>query len=201
MVTNVLLSGVGGQGIITASRALAEAALMAGCAIKKSEIHGMSQRGGNVESHVRYSADSPVYSPTIPYGQVDYLLAFEGLEALRALPLTRPDALVLADDRKIIPMTVTSGLFEYPQDPVGQLMGSGRRVQLVRCFSIACEVGEPRAANVVMLGAVSSHLGFAPEIWEVAIRRSVPAKALERSLRAFRAGLEAAQAAGLPSRQ
>jgi indolepyruvate ferredoxin oxidoreductase beta subunit len=108
MPTNILLCGVGGQGIVTASKVLAEAALLSGCHIKKSEIHGMSQRGGSVESHVRFSPDAPVYSPIIPAGEVDVLLAFEALEALRALPNTRPDALLLVDDREIPPMSVTS---------------------------------------------------------------------------------------------
>lgn len=188
MLTNLLLCGVGGQGIITASEVLTEAALISGCEVKKSEVHGMSQRGGNVESHVRFSRDGEVHSPLIPRGEVDVLLAFELLEALRGLPMTRPDALVIADDRRIVPVSVTSGAFEYPDDPAEKLAGSGRRVQVMEAFRIACEVGEPRVANIVLLGAAGRFLDLDAEAWTEAIRRSVPAKALDINLRAFEAG-------------
>ena len=188
MVTNLLLCGVGGQGIITASEVIAEAALLAGCRIKKSEVHGMSQRGGNVESHVRFSRDADVHSPLIPRGEVDVLLAFELLEALRGLPMTRPDALVIADNRRIVPVSVTGGAFEYPADPAEDLAASGRRVHVIEAFRIACEVGEPRAANIVLLGAAGRFLDLDAEAWTEAIRRSVPPKALDINLRAFEAG-------------
>ena len=99
MSTNVLLCGVGGQGIITASAVLAEAALVSGCDVKKSEVHGMSQRGGSVESHVRFSHSGKVHSPLIPAGEADLLLAFEVLEALRKLPMAGPEAGKLATRR------------------------------------------------------------------------------------------------------
>ncbi len=189
--TNVLLTGVGGQGIITASKVMAEVALAAGWQIKKSEIHGMSQRGGSVESHVRFSKSGHVYSPLIPLGEVDLVMAFEAVEGLRAIPTTRPDALVLVDDRKIIPTSVTSGAFEYPQDTLERLHGSGRRVHVVSSFDLACEVGEPRAANIVMLGAASHFLDFEDQAWQEALRRVVRPKALEINLKAFAAGIAA----------
>lgn len=188
MPTNILLSGVGGQGIITASKVLSEAALISGCQIKKSEVHGMSQRGGSVESHVRFSRDKDVYSPLIPAGEVDILLAFEALEALRSLPMTRPEGLVLVDDREIVPMSVTTGAFEYPPDALDQLVAGGRQVYVVRSFDIAYELGEGRAANVVMLGAASRFLDIDAAAWPEAIRRSVRPKALETNLQAFEAG-------------
>jgi indolepyruvate ferredoxin oxidoreductase, beta subunit len=191
-MTNILLSGVGGQGIITASKVIAEAALLSGIAIKKSEIHGMSQRGGSVESHVRISSDGAVYSPTIPAGEVDVLLAFEILEALRAVPLTRPNAAIFADDRRIVPSSVTSGAFEYPADPVADLRASGRRVAIVPSFEIALALGEQRAANLVMLGAASGLLTEVdPAAWTEAIRHSVRPKLVGLNLAAFQAGIKA----------
>ncbi len=188
MPTNILLVGVGGQGIITASQVLAEAALLSGCHIKKSEVHGMSQRGGSVESHVRFSRDSAVHSPLIPRGETDVLMAFEALEALRALPLTRPAGRVLVDDRAIVPMSVTSGAFEYPP-ALESLRQSGRRVQVVAAFALARELGEPRAANIVMLGAASRALDIDGAVWPEAIRRVVRPRALTTNLQAFQAGI------------
>jgi len=190
MPTNILLSGVGGQGIITASKVLAEAALISGFHVKKSEVHGMSQRGGSVESHVRFSADGRVHSPLIPVGQTDILLAFELLEALRSIPTTAPEALVLVDDRRIVPMSVTSGPFEYPAAPLDQLAASGRRVHVVSSLTVANDLGEPRAANIVMLGAASRFLPIEPQAWTEAIRRAVRPKAVELNLRAFQEGID-----------
>jgi indolepyruvate ferredoxin oxidoreductase beta subunit len=106
MVTNVLLTGVGGQGIITASTVLAQACRIAGWEVKKSEVHGMSQRGGSVNSYVRFSPDGPVASPLIPEGETDILLAFEPLEGLRQIRATRGHARVLVEERRIVPVTV-----------------------------------------------------------------------------------------------
>lgn len=189
MATNVLLSGVGGQGIITASKVISEACLSAGFQVKKSEVHGMSQRGGSVESHVRFSPDSPVYSPLIPGGEVDVLLAFELLEGLRAVAGTRPDALVLIENRTIVPGSVTSGPFEYPEDILDRLYASGRKVRVIDAFDIAAELGETRAANIVMLGAASASLAIPVSAWEEAISRAVKAKAVETNVRAFHAGV------------
>jgi indolepyruvate ferredoxin oxidoreductase beta subunit len=191
MTTNILITGVGGQGIITASKVLAEVALLAGWQIKKSEVHGMSQRGGSVESHVRFCADSPVYSPLIPAGEADLLVAFEALEALRGVPMTRPDGVLLVDDRKIAPMSVTVGPHSYPEDPVGLLRQSGRRVVIVPSFELARSLGEPRAANMVMLGAASRLLSFDTEQWREAIALAVKPKALEINLKAFDTGFAA----------
>ncbi|MGE5531702.1 MAG: indolepyruvate oxidoreductase subunit beta, partial [Bacteroidota bacterium] len=153
MITNVLLTGVGGQGTITASQVLAEACLLQGWQIKKSEIHGMSQRGGSVESHVRFSPDSTVYSPTIPDGEVDVLLGFELLEALRGLPQVKPEGTIIVDPRRIVPITVALGGPAYPEDALDRMQQSGRRVIVVPAFEEAEKLGEVRAANIVLLGA------------------------------------------------
>ncbi len=191
MTTNVLLCGVGGQGIITASAVLAEAALLAGCDVKKSEVHGMSQRGGSVESHVRFSRDGRVHSPLIPAGETDIVLAFEVLEALRKLPMARAEGTVLSDEREIVPISVTCGPFEYPSAALEQLQASGRAVHAVRAFDIAWELGEPRAANMVMLGATSRFLDLGADAWAEAIEACVRPKAVPVNLRAFEAGHQA----------
>ena len=191
MITNILLTGVGGQGIITASKVLAEVALLAGWQVKKSEVHGMSQRGGNVESHVRIAEHGPVYSPLIPAGQADLLVAFEALEALRGVPMTRPNAVILVDDREIPPLSVTAGPFTYPEKPVELLQQTGRRVVVIPSFELARSLGEHRAANMVMLGAASRLLPFAPQVWHDAIRRAVKPSTLEINRRAFDSGFAA----------
>lgn len=197
MPTSILLAGVGGQGIITASEVLAMAALIGGRDVKKSEVHGMSQRGGSVESHVRFSrlseggSDGPVFSPLIPAGEVDLLLGFEALEALRALPMTRTSAVVIADDRRIPPATVTLGTAEYPDEPLRRAVHPERKVLVVQGFRIACGLGEPRAANMVLLGAMSRFVDLPAEAWPEAIRQSVRPAALSSSLAAFEAGIRA----------
>ena len=191
MVTGILLCGVGGQGTITASSVLSEAALRSGWDIKKSEVHGMSQRGGSVETHVRVSPDEAIASPLIEAGTADILVAFEALEGLRKLPMTRADGTVLTDEREIVPMSVVTGRFGYPGAPLDRLAASGRTVHVVPAFRIACELGEPRAANMVMLGAVSNLIGFEAAAWEDAMRGCLRPRALPSSLEAFEAGAAA----------
>lgn len=192
MTTNVLLVGVGGQGTITASTVLAQACLLQDWNIKKSEIHGMSQRGGSVESHVRFSPDEPVHSPTIPEGEVDVLLGFELLEGLRALPQVKPEGTIIVDPRRIVPLTVTMGAGVYPGDAVEQLEQSGRRVIVVPAFDEALKLGEVRAANIVLLGAAAKVLGLDRGVMEQAIRAVVKAKAADVNLQAFARGAELA---------
>lgn len=193
MVTNVLLTGVGGQGTITASQVLAQACLLSGWQVKKSEIHGMAQRGGSVESQVRYSADGEVYSPTIPAGEADVLVGFELLEGLRGLPQVRESGLIVVDPRRIVPLTVTMGYGPYPEDAVAQLQASGRRVKVVAAFQEAQRLGEVRSANIILIGAASSDLGLSREALEEAIRLTVKPQAREINLAAFARGIELAE--------
>ncbi len=195
MITNVLLNGVGGQGTITASQALAQACLLQDWHIKKSEIHGMSQRGGSVESHLRFSPDQPIFSPTIPEGEVDVLLGFELLEALRALPQVRPGGTVVVDPRRIVPMTVALGGAPYPEDALERLQHSGRRVLVVPAFDTACDLGEPRDANIVLLAAACPALGIAPAVMQEAVRLTVKPKALAVNLAALQRGVDLAASA------
>ncbi|MGD9496120.1 MAG: indolepyruvate oxidoreductase subunit beta [Armatimonadota bacterium] len=188
MVTNVLLTGVGGQGIVTASTVLAQACRIAGWQVKKSEVHGMSQRGGSVTSHVRCSPDGPVASPLIPEGAVGILVAYEPLEGLRQIGETAADAHVLVEERRIVPVTVNLPGFRYPDDVLGRLRASGRRVRVVPAMATATALGEPRAANTVMLGALATLLELPHAAWDEALRAVLRPNTLETNLRAFELG-------------
>jgi|LSQX01.2.fsa_nt_gb indolepyruvate ferredoxin oxidoreductase beta subunit len=188
MVRNVLLTGVGGQGIITASTVLAQACRLAGWQVKKSEVHGMSQRGGSVNSYVRFSADEQIASPLIPEGEAEMMLAFEPLEGLRQIRQATPDAVVLVEERRIVPVTVNMPGVTYPDDVIERLVASGRRVTVVPASATAVELGESRAANMVMLGALATQIELADEIWSEAAALVLKPRALEVNLRAFEAG-------------
>lgn len=188
MVTNVLLTGVGGQGIITASTVLAQACRIAGWEVKKSEVHGMSQRGGSVNSYVRFSPDEPVASPLIPEGAAEIMLAFEPLEGLRQIGETTADAQVLVEERRLVPVTVNLPSFSYPEDVIERLHEGGRNVIIMPAFATAQQLGEPRAANTVMLGALSTLLELPDRAWDEALRAVLKPKILEINLEAFEAG-------------
>jgi indolepyruvate ferredoxin oxidoreductase beta subunit len=184
--TNILLAGVGGQGILLASEILAEAGMLAGFAVKKSEIHGMSQRGGSVVSHVRFGKE--VFSPVVPEGEGDILCGFELLETYRFLNLLRPGAKVVANDFRIQPPAVLLGQERYPDDLPEKIAAKFADFTLIDCLKIATETGNPRVANTVLLGAVARHLQIDAAVWQQAIGKMVPPKALEINLRAFQAG-------------
>jgi len=185
-VTNILLVGVGGQGILLASEILAEAFMLAGFDVKKSEIHGMSQRGGSVVSHVRFG--EKVFSPVVPEGEGDILFGFELLETFRYLDLLRPGARVIANDFRIPPPSVLLGNESYPEDLCGRISARFPDFTLLDGLKLATEAGNPRVANTVLLGAVSKHIQIDESAWYKALEKMVPAKALDINLRAFRAG-------------
>lgn len=187
---NFLLVGVGGQGTLTASNILAEVGLRAGYEVKKSEIHGMAQRGGSVSSHVRWG--EMVASPMIGKGEVDVLVAFERLEALRYVEMLRPGAKVLVNDHVIVPVTVTIGDSVYPDEETQRrvLAQMTDEVVYVPGVQVAEELGNARANNVVVLGVLSTCLDVAPEIWEEVIAERVPPKYRDLNIEAFRRGRE-----------
>jgi len=187
-ITNVLLVGVGGQGILLASEILSEAAMLAGFDVKKSEIHGMSQRGGSVVSHVRYGLE--VFSPIVPEGEGDILFGFELMETVRSLPLLKPGGTVVANDLQISPPSVLMGQETYPACLPERIKEQFADCLLVDCQKIATDVGNVRAANTVLLGAVSKRLDIAEEFWLKALEKMVPAKALDVNKRAFQMGRE-----------
>ena len=185
-VTNILLVGVGGQGILLASEILAEAFMLAGFDVKKSEIHGMSQRGGSVVSHVRFG--EKVFSPVVPEGEGDILFGFELLETFRYLDLLRPGAKVIANDFRIPPPSVLLGKDSYPDDLGSKISSRFPDFILLDGLKLATEAGNPRAANTVLLGAVSKYIEIDESAWYKALEKMVPAKALEINLKAFRSG-------------
>ncbi|GAB4261437.1 MAG: indolepyruvate oxidoreductase subunit beta [Deferrisomatales bacterium] len=188
---NILLSGVGGQGVILASKILSKAALLQGLDIKQSEVHGMSQRGGSVVSHVRIG--EAVHSPLVPEGQCDILLGFEPLEALRFAHWVRADGTILYNTDRVNPSTVSAGLAEYPEDLAERLAAQPCRTVAVPAGELAERAGTRRAANVVLVGALSRYVEFPSEVWAGAVEQSVPPKVLEVNREAFRLGQEAAR--------
>jgi indolepyruvate ferredoxin oxidoreductase beta subunit len=186
-ITNILLVGVGGQGILLASEILTEASMLAGFDVKKSEIHGMSQRGGSVVSHVRFGAE--VNSPVVPEGEGDILFGFELLETCRYLSLLRPGAKVVVNDYRIAPPSVLLGKELYPEGLAERIKAQFPDFLLVDGLKLANEAGNPRAANTVLLGAVSKQLlEIAETHWLTALERMVPKKALEINIKAFQLG-------------
>lgn len=185
-ITNILLVGVGGQGILLASEILAEAFMNAGFDVKKSEIHGMAQRGGSVVSHVRFGRE--VFSPVVPEGEGDILFGFELLETSRYLHLLRSGARIVANDFRIQPPSVLLGQEQYPENLKDAIAEKFPDFQLIDCLKIAAELGSPKVANTVLLGAVSKHLSINEGSWQKALEKMVPAKALAVNLRAFESG-------------
>ena len=196
---NFLLAGVGGQGTILASDVLVNVGLAAGYQAKQTEVHGMSQRGGSVTSFVRWG--KVVHSPLVGAGEVDVLLAFEKVEALRSLSQLHPGALALINTQAIMPVSVTSGDQPYPDDD--QLRGAMAQVTDRAAYvdgeAIAAGLGNIKAANVVLLGALSTLIEreglldaeLSPEDWLAVIVQRVPPKFVALNRQAFHAGREA----------
>ncbi|MEG2531987.1 MAG: indolepyruvate oxidoreductase subunit beta [Gordonibacter sp.] len=192
--TTVLLCGVGGQGTILAADVLAHAALAAGEVAKVSEIHGMAQRGGAVTTVVRFgdAVNSMVCDP----GTADCVVSFETTEALRNLSSVKEGGYLLVADEAILPLPVATGKASMPAHARETLLGYG--ATLIPAGALAAEAGSPKSTNIVLLGALSTRLPFAREVWEQVVADRVPPKTVETNLAAFRAGrafaLDAAQA-------
>jgi indolepyruvate ferredoxin oxidoreductase, beta subunit len=185
-ITSVLCSGVGGQDIILASAILAKAAFIHGLMVKESELHGMAQRGGSVISHVRFGSE--VFSPLIPRGGADFLVALEELEGLRNLHYLRSDGIIILNNKQIVPPSADQTNNPYPSDIVGSMEGEGFRVCTLDSLAIAREVGNLKVENVIMVGALSSFLEFPMNVWEQAISESVPQKTVLMNIEAFKKG-------------
>jgi indolepyruvate ferredoxin oxidoreductase beta subunit len=186
-VTNVIICGTGGQGILLASEVLCAAARSAGNDVKKSEVHGMAQRGGSVSSHVRFG--EKIYSPLVEKGSADLILAMEKMEGLRWSSYLAPGGKLVACDLRINPMTVNTGMAEYP-DVDAIMIREKLPVSLIPAVEIAEELGNMKVVNVVLIGAVSPHLPIDLEHWHQAITERVPQKFREVNLEAFRRGRE-----------
>lgn len=184
---NILIVGVGGQGVLLASELISAAAMVHGLDVKKSEVHGMSQRGGVVSSHVRIGPK--VYSPTIQYGQADALLAFEQAEGLRAVDWMKKDGVVIVSTTQLVPSIVTSSKkFSYPEDAVADLKTKAPNVIAVEADSIAAELGNPRLVNTILLGVLSNYLSFEAGLWDQVIKTKVKPKFVDVNLVAFDRG-------------
>jgi indolepyruvate ferredoxin oxidoreductase beta subunit len=161
-VVNILVVGVGGQGVMTASEVLCETAISQGFDAKKTEVAGMAQRGGVVSSHVRFGPK--VLSPGIACGEADILVAFEAAEAMRWCHYLRPGGIAMVNRLHLVPPVVSLGLFPYPPDPVEEIRKQGIRVHDFDGSAIALELGDKRLVNTVMMGAISESLPFTPEL-------------------------------------
>ena len=188
---NFLFVGVGGQGILTASDIAAETGLEAGYDAKKSEVHGFSQRGGVVESHVRWGDD--VAAPLAEKGSVDFLVATELLEAARWIEWLRPGGAIFINLQHIAPMSVTVGDALYPSDEdiLATVRANTDDVTLVEGLATAERLGNSRLANTVLLGAISTRLDVDPKTWLSVIERRVPSKYIELNREAFWEGRRA----------
>ena len=188
--TDILMAGVGGQGTILAGNILAQVGLKLGYDVKKSEVHGMAQRGGTVESHVRWG--EKVYAPLIEEGHADYLLGFEMLEAARWPIHLQEGSIALLNRYRIPPPSVNLGKAKYPSEKEVEsiLKAAGGRVIWVDGTGTAEKLGNPAAAGVVLLGVLSKMLGGAEEVWLDVIGSLVPGKFLELNEKAFLAGRE-----------
>ena len=185
---NILVCGVGGQGVILFSNIISDLALTAGLDIKKSEVHGMAQRGGSVTTHIRYAPK--VYSPLIEEGTADVIVAFEMMEALRYIHFLGPKGRLIYDTHRIDPLPVSTGVVERPADEKlsQRLAARAPNRQTVPAFETALKLGNARVQNVVMLGAISCSLEFPEEAYRAAITRLVKPKVVDLNLKAFTEG-------------
>jgi indolepyruvate ferredoxin oxidoreductase beta subunit len=186
---SILIVGVGGQGVLLASEILSEVAMKAGYDVKKSEVHGMSQRGGVVSSHVKIGRK--VYSPTIYKGQADILLSFEQAEALRAIDWMKKDGIAIISKTTLVPAIVTSTKsLSYPEDPIAEMRKHMHQVLAVDADRIAGELGNPRLVNTILLGIVSNYLPFAEDLWTDMMKSKIKPKFVDINLKAFAIGRE-----------
>jgi len=183
---NLVIVGVGGQGALLASKILGNLALSLGLAVKVSEVHGMSQRGGSVTTYVRFG--SQVHAPIVEQGGADFVLAFEQLEALRALPSLKDTGTMIVNEQKILPLPVIIGAAQYPEDIVSTLRSKAKSVVAVDALAMAEGAGNARALNIVLIGILASLLPYDRELWKQSIAAVVPKRLLDVNLAAFEAG-------------
>jgi len=188
-VKNILFAGVGGQGILRASDIICEVIMEAGFYVKKSEVHGMAQRGGCVTSHVRYG--KKVYSPLAEPGSIQTLVSFEKMESLRYLSFLRKDAAIVVNTEEVYPPAVNMGESPYPDDAVEFLQNNYKTVISFDASKLAQKAGNIKTANVILLGALSNHMNIDKSIWERVIKKSFPEKLIKVNLEAFQMGIHA----------
>jgi indolepyruvate ferredoxin oxidoreductase, beta subunit len=188
MITNVLFVGVGGQGVIVASQILGEVLLKAGFDVKRSEVHGMAQRGGSVVSQVRFG--TKVFSPLIKKGEGDFLVSFEMLETLRYLDYLKPRSFVLVNNQKILPPSVSMGLEDYPADIPERLKKRFKNFILIEGIALAQQAGNPKTLNTVLLGTLSRYLNLEEKMWVKTIQEQFSQALREVNKKGFYLGRE-----------
>jgi len=186
MTKSILICGVGGQGILLAADILSETALEAGNDVKKSEIHGMAQRGGAVTSAVRFG--EKVYSPRIGKGEADILLAFEKLEALRNLASLKQGGVCIVNDYELPPLSVASGNEKYPENIYEIIKKTSEELVVLPAFKLAKELGNSKVVNTILTGALAKKLDFPKDKWLEIIKKNVKPKFLDINLKAFEIG-------------
>lgn len=184
---NIMIVGVGGQGTLLTSRILGGIALNAGYDVKLSEVHGMAQRGGSVVTYVRYG--DKVAEPIVEEGQADVLIAFERLEALRYMHFLKKDGVLIVNDQKIEPITVVTGMAEYPER-ILEKIGDSYQCYVIDAMAEALKLQNARVFNIIVLGMAAKHMDFAKEAWLDVIEKTVPPKTAEVNKKAFLVGYE-----------
>jgi indolepyruvate ferredoxin oxidoreductase beta subunit len=185
-VFNILISGVGGQGVLLTSKIIAEAALLAGLDVKQSEVHGMAQRGGSVLSQVRFG--QKVFSPIVTEGEADLLIGFEPLETARYLHFLKDDGAVIYNTRTIGTIGVSIAAEQYPSGVQETIKSRVKKVVPFDGTQLAVTAGDKRALNLVLLGAALSFLPLKESAVREAIINTVPKKVLDINQKAFEAG-------------
>ena len=189
---NILFCGVGGQGILLASEVTAFSLLAAGMDARKSEVHGMAQRGGSVTAQLRYGPK--VYSPLISPGEADIVVAFEMMEAVRYLPYMHSQTKVIVNTHKIYPPAVATGKMDYPENVLAELISRDIHVKELDAFEIASKVGEVRAVNIVMVGVLSTYLPIDEQVYVDVMNERIPERFREVNIKAFQEGRKIAAA-------
>ena len=182
---NIMVVGVGGQGTLLTSRIIGKCALSAGYDVKLSEVHGMAQRGGSVVTFVRFG--EKVYEPVVEEGEVDVLISFERLEALRYAHFLKKDGALIVNDTRIDPMTVVIGAKSYPEGIIEGL-SKEHKVYAINGGEIAAGLGNSKVLNSVVLGLAAKYIGFSEEEWLEVLKNTVPQKTVDVNVAAFKAG-------------
>lgn len=182
----IIIAGVGGQGVLTASDLLSDVLLDAGFNVKKSEVHGMSQRGGDVIATIKYGEE--VFSPLPALKNCDYILAFEKLEGLRNINFLNSNGVMIVNDFVWEPLPVASGTVDYPDDVEDNLEKYSSELILIPATDIATELGNIRTTNVLLVGVLASKMDIDKNIWIDVVKRKVPPKSIDINLAAFEKG-------------
>ena len=187
MTTSILFVGVGGQGIILASKILTEGLIKFGYDVKMSEVHGMAQRGGSVTTQVRFG--EKVYSPLIGVKEADVLVSFEKIEAARWISYLKEGGSLVVNDYEIYSLPVLIGQEKYPDNVIEKLKEKVEKIKVFDAASIASDIGNIKAQNIVILGALIKSLNLQDMDWEQVLRENLPEKMLKLNIEALKAGM------------